>query len=330
MKKKNIKIGLFVVGLILIVVFASKLLGLGAFYLAKYLDIKDNTIYLAKYSDGKDMFSANNLYKKACYFGDAESCNIVGIFLGQSMVTSQFFQKACDGKNAEGCKNLADMYSYGFANIHKDDNKAFELYKNACEFGDLCEDYNYILSMKQKNIDCENGNARSCTELADIYYKVTRFAQYKEKSFELYEKACNASNAEGCVGMGNIAERYDFQQQRLLPFGAYLSRAPKYYLKACNLGSNEGCYLFASHIDYESSTDLIEKSAILEKTCNRNDKKSCDKLGEVYYYFARNYHLKENHFSEDIQKAIEYYEKACYYNDQDGCNSYRFLISKGH
>ena len=66
---------------------------------------------------------------------------------------AELYKKACDGGNMSGCGNLGFMYEYGNG-VEKNEQKAAELYKKACDGGDMngCRnlDIIYMLMAKQQ------------------------------------------------------------------------------------------------------------------------------------------------------------------------------------
>ena len=49
---------------------------------------------------------------------------------------SELYKKACDGGNMQGCGHLGFMYEYGNG-VEKNEQKAVELYKKACDGGEM-------------------------------------------------------------------------------------------------------------------------------------------------------------------------------------------------
>ena len=48
----------------------------------------------------------------------------------------QFYLHSCEQKNAIGCANAGLLHKEGLG-VKKDQNKANELFKKACEYGDI-------------------------------------------------------------------------------------------------------------------------------------------------------------------------------------------------
>jgi TPR repeat protein len=47
----------------------------------------------------------------------------------------ELFRKACDGGEIPACGNLGVMHMYGLGGLAKDETKAAELYRKACDGG---------------------------------------------------------------------------------------------------------------------------------------------------------------------------------------------------
>ena len=80
-----------------------------------------------------------------------------------------------------GCYSLDIMYDDGNG-VEKDLGKAVELYKKACDGGDML----------------------GCTNLGFMYEKGKGVEKDFSKAVELYKKACDGGNMLGCYGLGDM------------------------------------------------------------------------------------------------------------------------------
>ncbi|MDD7323120.1 MAG: sel1 repeat family protein, partial [Campylobacter lanienae] len=64
----------------------------------------------------------------------------------------ELYKKACDGGDMSGCGNLGSMYADGNG-VEKNEQKAVELYKKACDGGymDGCRSLDFTYRLKVKD-----------------------------------------------------------------------------------------------------------------------------------------------------------------------------------
>jgi len=99
-------------------------------------------------------FSKNNgicvqYFRKACEYGDAHSCDILGCIYSHSFLlkrnclkSKHFLEKACNMGEMHGCYNLGILYKSGCGQIKRDEKKAREYFRKACDLGskDACKE----------------------------------------------------------------------------------------------------------------------------------------------------------------------------------------------
>ena len=51
---------------------------------------------------------------------------------------------------------------------------------------------------------CNNGDAGSCFDLGNLYYKGQVVKRNFKKAIELWSKACEMGDAKGCIYLGNL------------------------------------------------------------------------------------------------------------------------------
>ena len=91
----------------------------------------------------------------------------------------ELYKKACDGGEVRGCSNLGVMYEYGNG-VEKDFGKAAELSKKACDGGDML----------------------GCSNLGSMYASGNGVEKDSDKAAELFKKACNDGEMLGCRNLG--------------------------------------------------------------------------------------------------------------------------------
>ena len=149
----------------------------------------------------KDYKNSISILDKACQNGTSDACFVLGIMYDTGEVVKQdsdlavtLYTKACDASMSKSCGRLGTIYFHGIS-VTKDQQRGKALYTKACD----------------------NGHAESCIRLGGIYENsdgvedrpvVTQrkllpaFFNYDEdmrKAKELYSKACELGNSEGCT-----------------------------------------------------------------------------------------------------------------------------------
>ena len=173
-----------------------------------------------KYSVQVDDINKNEfrLFKKACNGGDADGCKNLGVLYATGAGVEKdyskafvFFKKACDNWNGEGCKGLGILYANGLA-VEKDFSKAIDLFKKSCDFED----------------------ADGCKGVGVMYANGSGVEKNYSKAFVFFKKACDDGNSEGCDNLGYMYYVGNGVEKDL-------SKASDIFKKACNGGEADGC-----------------------------------------------------------------------------------------
>ncbi|WP_169943141.1 tetratricopeptide repeat protein [Campylobacter sp. RM15925] len=162
-----------------------------------------------------------NLYEKSCYDDKvAAACNIAGIILGSmgdQNRADELYKKACDMGDMDACKTVGDMHNEGFGGFKVDYAKARELYDKSC-----------------------NAQISSACMMLAYHYNggIGGLKEDYKKAAELYEKACNMDNLQGCLTIAIVYKDGSEEIKR------DMKKAAEFYGKACDLGYDEGCVQF--------------------------------------------------------------------------------------
>ncbi|MCX6075550.1 MAG: tetratricopeptide repeat protein [Campylobacterales bacterium] len=103
-------------------------------------------------------------------------------------------------------------------------------------------------------------------------------AQYKNgneiKACELYSKACDDGNANGCRRLGTLYSNGEGVRKDK-------KKASELYGKACNSGDNNGCWMlgFMYNVGDGVKQDKIKASELFSKACNGGYANGCRALG---------------------------------------------------
>ena len=160
-------------------------------------------------------------YEKSCYEDNvAAACNMSGIILnmlGEQEKADELYKKACDMGDMDACKTVGDMYNEGFGGFEVNYSKARELYGKSCEAG----------------------VSGACIMLA--YHYSGGIGGLKEdfkRSVELYEKACMMDSLQACLTAALIYKNGSEEIKK------DLKKAAEFYGIACDFGYDESCMEF--------------------------------------------------------------------------------------
>lgn len=262
----------------------------------------------------------------ACDAGDAQICSHLGeTYLSGNGVEKDVHAaatalgKACDGKIARACFNLATLYQDG--SLPQDPKRAAELNQRACDRSDADACHNLALAYQQgtgvtkdlsKTLDllqkaCSIDPVVSCSYLGGLYDAGEVVAQDEPRAIELFHRACGVGEPNGC---------YNFAVKLMM--GEALVRdstlAARLFEKVCNTDVTNGEGATAKHLSCHNlgalyaSGDGVPKSeeralALFTKACDLGDATSCHNLGVAYSLVEGATH--------DLPKAIQLFEKAC-------------------
>jgi hypothetical protein len=112
-----------------------------------------------------------------------------------------------------------------------------------------------------------------------------------------FKQSCAQNDAQACLALGAMYHVGDGVAQSF-------KKAREYYAKSCELGLAAGCthlgYMYENgHAGYHPD----QAAKLYTQACDLNDYDACESLGKFY----------ENGtgVGEDMQKAVDYYDKAC-------------------
>ncbi len=139
------------------------------------------------------------LYTKSCDNADAVSCHKLGmLYLSQNseeqkMKANQPLTTGCDYGSTRACSVLGDLYSEGINGVKKDDNKAYELYRRACDGSD----------------------AKGCYHLAECYAHGTGVKKSRNVAATLYVKACEIGSIKACEQIESVRKQNEKAQKAI-------------------------------------------------------------------------------------------------------------------
>jgi TPR repeat protein len=176
--------------------------------------------------------------------GDEKSLNAAKILFRKA---ASFYTKECESGSADACKELWPMYSQG-RGVEPDDGeserirlRAFVLYERDCQ---------------EKPPDKKT--ARSCANLANLYFWGDGVKRDVKKAFRISRSACQDGSAMGCHNLAVHYQKGWGTQKRI-------GLAIRYYRKACELREEK------------KWSDEIWGCENLEQLCREHESAECNK-----------------------------------------------------
>jgi len=216
----------------------------------------------------------------------------------------------CSAGHAGSCFNLGNLANRDYgknasnAETRKNEERAMELWKKACDGGvfegcyeygsNRLEKFNSLpadpkLGVEQLNKACEGGSGRACYERADHKFE----GNYGEtrnaiEAFGLLSRSCKLGVAFACRDMGE----YLFSGKQGIPRDPRL--ADRLMSSFCKQGDDRACYELGQHLlGLYEDIDKPEKPvseisdakargrALLGKACEQGRSGSCETLGRI-------------------------------------------------
>ena len=217
-------------------------------------------IYLQGAGVERSPARAHDLLRSACAANDPPGCTALGALLlqgGAAIPASDvraIFGKACDGGDAMGCNNLANLYD---SEPDRDPARAWALYQKACERGSgmacstAAKAYQAgervpraptqagrllarTLTILQR--DCDAGNPRACGQAGWLQERGFGGAKDGTAALRDFEAGCAGNDGPSCFNLA-VARR---------AANAGDPTVAALLAKGCELGSREACDLAAA------------------------------------------------------------------------------------
>ncbi|CAB4440457.1 unnamed protein product [Rhizophagus irregularis] len=217
---------------------------------------------------------------------------IVNYLNNHNTTSQEIYNWLLNNQNNSNSVFLLGIFNHFGIEINVDEQKAFELYKNAAN----------------------SGNASGIDSLGYCYETGIGSSIDIQRAFELYQKAANSESTSGIVSLGYCYDN---------GIGTNVDKQKAFELnqKAANLGNARGisnlgtCYYYGTgtSIDYQKAFELYQKAANLE-----NSGAQCN-LAIMYEYGKG---VKKN-----INQAIYWYTKSAEQGYQKAQNLLNKLIN---
>lgn len=223
------------------------------------------------------------------------------VFAAQPHTELEKLTRQCNAKNADACREVARIYSWG-EKVKEDRDKAIVFFQKACNLGHAEGCYRL-----GRFADTKRSNSKTSRE-GEIYGK---------QALNAYKKSCELGDANGCAYLGTKYLNGSFVELDRNKGLALLE-------KACNDGSAQACWELAYRYDgsneYENYVEKNDKKAFAyyAKGCENKWGMCCSIVGKKL--------LNRPIFMPGHFKAYDYFAKACDLNDRDAC----FLLANKH
>ncbi len=169
---------------------------------------------------------------------------------------------------------------------------------------------------------CENGNARSCIDMANFYLDQDASPHNTRKVIYAFQKACSLGSGLGCLTSGQIQAIREESATVEKTAYKYYRQAIDNYEQECRNGSAAAC--FDAGVMYHKGRyikgDLSRALLNYEKACNVAYAKACTNLGTLYF--------NENDVT-DKEKGIAHFKKGCDGEDSMACFKLALIYRAG-
>lgn len=201
-----------------------------------------------------DVVQGISLLRTAC--GQRPSaCRNLGVILSESDLVGSadygaarsYLQRACDGGQFEGCRNLAELYEQG-QGVPRDVARSRQLLDYACQAGEP-------VACRVLGARLHDGDERSAGDQVSA-----------RRSFE---RGCHLGEPTSCALLGL------YYIDGLGGLSRDTSRGENLARQACDKHS-AGCVILASH--YDQQGDPVRATEYRSRACDLGDENACEKL----------------------------------------------------
>jgi len=225
--------------------------------------------------------------------------------------TIALLQKACGGKDGEGCSKLAGFYLCGVA-VPRDLAKAASFAEQGCDYNyfQSCGNVAMMIAYPDPPISpptafqyatkgCTGKDPDSCNTLGLMYLQGIGTPADPTKSAQIFEAMCKANNAGACA---NLAMQAYFG----MGVPRDLARAAQLAESACNAGMPAACNTLGGILmDQGGDANIRRAELLFTNICNQpNGSGACDNLGLLYQHGS-------GPIQVDKDKAAAAFKKAC-------------------
>ncbi len=246
---------------------------------------------LASHPTREQKSTAAVLLQSACDAHETAACLQAGRLYHEDAalknlpLAAQFFQRACDGGNAEGCNLLGVEYAQGVA-VPKDDAKAADLYMRGCG----------------------GGMPFACTNLARAYQAGRGVSRDLAQARALFQKACDSGGLLACIDGGLLL-------MRGIGGPADARQAVANFQRACDAGAFVGCAdLALAYMRGDGvPKDEVRAAELYQRACDAGGAPACSSLAGMY--------TTGRGVAKDLARAVALLERSCEGKFPDACQT---------
>lgn len=166
------------------------------------------------------------------------------------------------------------------------------------------------------NGSSKSGNANeSAKKYTDAAFEAYDQGNTK-KAFELFSQACERSDGEGCVTLGDMYGAGTVVKKDLKKRDELYKKGTSLASKGCDSGNALDCSMLGSYAfngEYGVKRDNSKAASLWTKACNAGDSSGCTNVGNMY--------LTGKGVKKDIKKGIELSVKSCNSGNGQGCHN---------
>lgn len=180
---------------------------------------------------------------------------------------AELFEISCKGDVQAACVDLGLLLYRDRDGLKAEPAKSVTLLADACKKVDK----------KDLPEDGPHPMAQACDALGIAYLEgvgVEPPKKDEEKAAQLFDRACDAKYAPGCVSGGNLLAKERHQKKKV-------ARAAELYERACSLDARQGCFELAQLHEtkaWEEATDELA-NRFFRRTCNIDPTRGCYEAG---------------------------------------------------
>jgi uncharacterized protein len=251
-------------------------------------------------------------WSKSCMnIHHAESCNELAELVRDAKGgprdlhrAAELFEISCKGEVKSACVELGLLLMKDQDGMKAEPNRAVELLAGSCN------------QVDDASIPADGPHplAAACDALGHAYQDGVGVEPPKadeEKAAALYERACHAKFAKGCVSGGNLLAKERRE--------AEVARAADLYEQGCKIDAEEGCFELAQLHETKAwkGADDAQAALFFQKTCGVDPTRGCFEAGA----------LMESGRVKAREGEIEYlYNLACEHGNSTACTKRNITV----
>ena len=238
-------------------------------------------MYIDGLGTAQDYQKAKLYYNKSCTLGNKNSCNVK--FNNNRSDSKISYEEQCSQGKGKYCSLLGRYYEKGENGYTKNYSEAIEFYRKACNLnnGDGCNDLGFLYA-RGKGVDkndiialylieksCNLNFAIGCFNLGSIYYDGKGVSQDYQKGKSFFNKACNLGYKDAC--------NFNLNKKNSSPKVSYE--------ESCRRGNSSDCFTVGTFYEKGSNgyaRNYLQAKTYYDKACTLRNSEGCHALGMLF------------------------------------------------